>query len=73
VIVARTNADATAMRGIRVMTVFIFDSSCGKIVHKEHEESQRKKLFASLRELCGQIILFLASQRDMKAPQKISS
>jgi hypothetical protein len=39
-------------------------------VHKEHEESQRKKLFASLRELCGHIILFRASQREMKALRK---
>src|SRR5262249_37562924 len=26
--------------------------------HKEHEESQRKKFFASLRELCGQFSFF---------------
>src|SRR5215813_14996119 len=36
-----------------------------KTVHKEHEESQKKKLFASLRELCGHIILFRMSQCDM--------
>jgi len=39
-------------------------------VHKEHEETQRKKLFASLRELCGHTIFFRASQRDMKALRK---
>jgi hypothetical protein len=30
----------------------------GKTVHKEHEESQRKKLFASLRDLCGRFSFF---------------
>src|SRR5215468_2998204 len=35
-----------------------------KTVHKEHEESQRKKLFASLRELCGQFSFFSAPQKN---------
>jgi hypothetical protein len=35
------------------------NDSCGKTGRKEHKESQRKKLFASLRALCGRLSSFL--------------
>src|SRR5262245_35158950 len=41
-----------------LMKLFGIGRLLRKTVHKEHEEPQRKKLFASLRELCGQFSFF---------------